>query len=278
MIRNLVTATNTMGQLQKQLDVISHNIANSNTDGYKQNTASFSSLLTQEFQNQRGDNAIRQSPPGIRLGNGAKIAQIQMDGQQGSLKRTDRPLDFGFTAQNQYFKVLVQDTEGGQKQNYTRAGAFYFSPVTNNEVMLVDGQGNALLNQNDEPITFDGPVDNIRLTQNGTLLVRANGKEQQEELGIVTIQRPQIMDRVSSVYLGLPDNLEELGAVQGDVLVQAEGILRNEILLEQGSLEQSNVDLSKAFTDMMEVQRNYQFHSRAISISDQMSGLVNGMR
>ena len=278
MIRNMVTATNTMGQLQKQLDMISNNIANSATTGYKQSRASFTSLLTQEFQNQRADNAQRQTPLGIRLGNGAKISQAQLVGQQGSLQRTDRSLDFGFNTENQYFKVLVQDAEGNQKQNFTRAGAFYFTPINNDEVMLVDGQGNALLNQDDQIITFDGPVEDIQLGDNGQLRVNANGTNQQVELGIVNIQRPQLMDRVSSVYLGLPDNLDELGVEQAEVLQQLEGALRGQIGLEQGALEQSNVDLSQSFTDLIEVQRNYQFHSRAISISDQMSGLVNGMR
>ncbi|MGD7043011.1 flagellar hook-basal body protein [Jeotgalibacillus proteolyticus] len=278
MIRTMVTATNTMGQLQKQLDMISNNIANSSTTGYKQTTASFNSLLTQQVQNQRGDTGERLTPPGVRMGNGARIAQSQLLGQQGSLQRSDRPLDFAFNAENQYFKVLVQDAEGSTEQNYTRKGDFFFSPINNDEVMLVDGQGNAILNQNDQIITFDGPVNDIQLRDNGVLAVNANGTEQLVELGIVDLQRPQLMDRVSSVYLGMPDNREELGVEPGEIMVQLEGALRGEIGLEQGALEQSNVDLSQSFTDLIEVQRNYQFHSRAISISDQMSGLVNGMR
>ncbi|MEW9500820.1 flagellar hook-basal body protein [Jeotgalibacillus marinus] len=278
MTRNMVTATNTLGQLQQQLDIISNNIANVDTIGYKQSTATFTSLLTQEFQNQRGDDADRQTPLGIRMGNGAKIAQSQLNGKQGSLQGTDRSLDFGFTAENQYFKVLIQGANGDQEQNFTRAGAFYFTPINDDEVMLVDGQGNALLNQNDEIIVFDGPVDNIRLTNTGTLQVSANGVQQEVDLGVVNIQRPQLMERVASGYLSMPNNLEELGVFPGEVMVQMEGELRQQIGLEQGTLEQSNVDLTTAYTDLIEVQRNYQFLSRAISMSDQMAGLVNGMR
>ncbi|AJD92312.1 hypothetical protein JMA_29950 [Jeotgalibacillus malaysiensis] len=278
MIRNMVTATNTMNQLQQQLDLISNNIANSATTGYKQTTANFNSLLHQQVQNQRGDQAPRMTPDGLRLGNGAKISQSQMVGTQGSLQRTDRDLDFAFNTENQYFKVLVQSPDGTSEQNFTRAGEFYLTPVNDDEVMLVDGQGNGILNQNDELIMLDGPIDSIQLQNNGTLLVQSNGAQQTVELGIVDIQRPQLMDRVSSVYLGIPDNLAALGVEADELLVQMEGGLRQTIGLEQGAIEQSNVDLSKAFTELIEVQRNYQFHSRAVSISDQMSGLVNGLR
>ncbi|WP_404405320.1 flagellar hook-basal body protein [Jeotgalibacillus malaysiensis] len=278
MIRNMVTATNTMNQLQQQLDLISNNIANSATTGYKQTTANFNSLLHQQVQNQRGDQAPRMTPDGLRLGNGARISQSQLVGTQGSLQRTDRELDFAFSTENQYFKVLVQSPDGTSEQNFTRAGGFYLTPVNDDEVMLVDGQGNGILNQNDELIMLDGPVDNIQLQDNGTLLVESGGVQQTVELGIVDIQRPQLMDRVSSVYLGIPDNLAELGVEAGELMVQMEGGIRQTIGLEQGALEQSNVDLSKAFTELIEVQRNYQFHSRAVSISDQMSGLVNGLR
>ncbi|TFE04095.1 flagellar hook-basal body protein [Jeotgalibacillus salarius] len=278
MNRNMVTATNTMNQLQQQLDLISNNIANSAVTGYKQTTANFNSLLHQQVQNQRGDEAPRMTPDGIRVGNGAKISQSQLVGTQGSLQRTDRELDFAFTGENLYFKVLVQSPDGTAEQNFTRDGAFYLTPVNDDEVMLVDAQGNGILNQNDELIMLDGPVENIQLQDDGTLLVESNGAQQEVELGVVDIQRPQLMDRVSSIYLGLPDNLDELGVEEGELLVQMEGGLRPGIGLEQGALEQSNVDLSKAFTELIEVQRNYQFHSRAVSISDQMSGLVNGLR
>ncbi|WP_227394439.1 flagellar hook-basal body protein [Jeotgalibacillus aurantiacus] len=279
MIRNMVTATNTMNQLQKQLDMIANNLANSATTGYKQTTANFTSLLHQEIQHTRETGAPRMTPDGLRLGNGAKIAQSQLVTTQGALQRTERMIDFAFTRENQYFKVLVQSADGAQEQNFTRDGAFYFTPMNDDEVMLVDGQGNAVLDQNDQQIIVDGPVNEVQLNDDGTLVFTNGGGAQQEiQLGVVTIERPQLMDRVSSVYLGIPGNLAELGVAEAELLTQMEGALRQEIGLEQGALETSNVDMGRAATELIEVQRNYQFHSRAISISDQMSGLVNGMR
>ena len=75
----MITATNTLGQLQKNLDVISSNMANVGTTGYKRKTATFTDLLVQQFNNQpSAENEIgRLTPNGIRQGNGAKLGQIQ---------------------------------------------------------------------------------------------------------------------------------------------------------------------------------------------------------
>ena len=103
MLRTMITATNTMGQLQNKLDTISNNIANSNTVGYKTNEATFNELLYQQFNNDKQDRAQRQSPVGIRYGSGAKIGQIQSNQKQGSLQTTNRDLDLAFTKSKQYF-------------------------------------------------------------------------------------------------------------------------------------------------------------------------------
>ena len=71
MIRTMNTAANTLGQLQVQLDTISHNIANSGTNGYKTKQVNFQELLYQQFNNDKQDPAVRQSPVGIRYGVGA---------------------------------------------------------------------------------------------------------------------------------------------------------------------------------------------------------------
>ncbi|MGZ7246541.1 flagellar basal body protein, partial [Streptococcus pyogenes] len=73
MLRTMITATNTMGQLQNKLDTISNNIANSNTTGYKAKEASFNELLYQQFNNDKQDRAERQTPVGIRYGTGAMV-------------------------------------------------------------------------------------------------------------------------------------------------------------------------------------------------------------
>lgn len=100
MNRTMITSTNTLSQLQKQMDMISHNLANIDTAGYKRREASFTDLLVQEYKNQP-NNALepqnRMTPFNIRQGNGARLGQIQMNLTQGNIKTTDRPLDTAFT-------------------------------------------------------------------------------------------------------------------------------------------------------------------------------------
>ena len=109
MLRTMITATNTLSQVQQQLDTISSNIANSNTTGYKSQQANFTEMLYQQFKNDEYDKTVRQTPVGIRYGVGAKIGQIQSNQSQGSIQTTGRDLDFALTAKNQYFNVLMTD-------------------------------------------------------------------------------------------------------------------------------------------------------------------------
>ncbi|RIW36108.1 flagellar hook-basal body protein [Bacillus salacetis] len=278
MNRTMISATNTLNQLQKQMDTIGHNLANSDTNGYKRRESMFSELLFQQVNNQKADRDIngRMTPAGIRQGVGAKLSQSEINLAQGSLKSTGRNLDFALTARNQFFKVLVQG-EDGAKVRFTRDGAFYANPAGNGEMMLVNGQGHAILDENDDFITFTEAEMNsqdIRLGENGQLTIAGVPFN----LGIVTIEKPQFMEQAGQNLLGLPDDLQGLGVTEDEILTNMNGALRNNIGLAQSTLEGSNVDIGKEMTDMLNVQRAYQFQSRSISMADQMMGLVNGIR
>ena len=152
MNRTMITATNTLGQLQKHLDVVSSNIANVDTVGYKRKQATFTDLLVQQFNNQPSTESEigRRTPNGIRQGTGAKLGQIQMVMAQGSLKSTDSPLDTAFTKEGQLYRVLVQN-DGNSEIQYTRDGAFYLSPISSTK-RLVTSDGNPILDENNHPI------------------------------------------------------------------------------------------------------------------------------
>ena len=92
------------------------------------------------------------------------------------------------------------------------------------------------------------------------------------------MNKPQFLENKGNNLLGLPDNLDTLNVAEADVLTNLDGMARNEISIKQGALEQSNVDLSKEMTDLIAVQRSYQFQSRSINMADQMMGLINGIR
>lgn len=275
MNRTMITATNTLSQLQKQMDIISNNMANVDTNGYKRREATFTDLLVQEFNNQERANkeVNRLTPNGIRQGTGAKLGQAQLVMTQGALKQTDRSLDTAFTKEGQLFKVLVQ-TNGVNEVQYTRNGALYLSPLSDTEVMLVNGDGLPVLDENNNPITINGEAKDYSIDANGQLTVtKTAGATEVFNLGVVRVNKPQFLEQRGGNLLGLPANV-----AQDEVLTELMGGLRGEISLQQGALEQSNVDLSKEMTELINVQRAYQFQSRSVTLADQMMGLVNGIR
>jgi len=281
MNRTMITATNTLSQLQKQMDIISHNLANIDTAGYKRREASFTDLLVQEFRNQPNDalEQNRQTPFNIRQGTGARLGQTQMVLTQGSLKPTDRALDTAFTAEGQFYRVMVQDENGGTSLNLTRNGALYLSPISDNETMLVNSDGHAILDENNQPITIAGNVKSFKINETGNFsAVMYDGTSQEVNLGVVLVKKPQFLEQKGGNLLGLPADLNGLGVTEADILTEMTGPLRNQVSIQQSVLEQSNVDMSKEMTDFINVQRGYQFHAKSITLADQMLGLVNGIR
>lgn len=279
MLRTMITATNTMSQLQSQIDIIGNNLSNTSTHGYKAKDAKFQELLYQQYNNDKLDTVERDSPVGIRYGVGATLAQTQMNWKQGSLQSTDRDLDFAFQEPKQYFNVLMPDGENGQQTAYTRQGAFYVSPMENGELMFVNGDGYPVADAEGQAITLPDGVTEFTVNETGILTATyPDGTIQQRELAVSVLQKPNSMEHLSATYIAMPDNLEELGLNAEDIMTNLQGAERGEISMANGMLELSNVDTSKEITDLMTAQRSYQFNARSITIADQMLGLINGIR
>jgi flagellar basal-body rod protein FlgG len=280
-LRSMITAANTMAQLQQQLDVISNNIANSNTTGFKRRETSFGELLAQQFTNLPNDKATRLTPNGVRYGVGARLAETNLVLKQGAITKTDRALDVALAKEGQFFRVLVQGENGAQEIGYTRSGAFYLTPSAENpnELMLVTSDGHPVLDENNAPILLPEGFKNIAISNNGTITATASDGRviRRANIGITTILRPQLLQSAGDNIFTLPD-LNALNVNEADVAVNMTGNLRNQISMTQGALEQSNVELGTELTDMMITERSYQLNARAISLSDQMLGLINGIR
>lgn len=282
MLRTMMTATNTMGELQSQLDNIGHNLANTNTHGYKSRDAQFQELLYQQYNNDKLDRTQRQSPVGIRYGVGAKIGQIQHNQKQGALQTTGRDLDFGFTSPKQYFTVLMPEGTG-TREVYTRQGNFYVSPLENGNGMLVNGDGYPVADSNGNAITFPN-VTNVKhfgLTAEGGFTITYNDGStlgQPIDLGVTRFERPQFMEHVSATYFALPQNMNELGVTEADLLTPLRGAGRTQVNVQQGMLEMSNVDVGRETTELIQTQRMYQMNARSVTLADQMLGLINGIR
>ncbi len=265
-----------MSQLQQQLDLISHNVANVNTVGYKKRDATFSEMLYQQFtnQNMERNETNRLTPPGIRQGVGAKLGETKLVLTQGVIQETSRDLDVAFSKEGIFLQVLVE--QNGQREvHYTRGGNLYVRSSGEDEAMLVNDSGHPVLDVNDNPIVFSNNPRDIIITPSGEFVIKPLDESlptQIFELGLVKVNRPQLLEGRGGNLFTLSLNNAE-GAVESLI-----GREREQAGLQQGALEQSNVDVSKEMTDMMVTQRAYQFNSRAISIADQMMGLVNGIR
>lgn len=276
MNRTMITAVNTLGQLQKQVDLIGHNMANAETAGYKTREASFADLMAQQINNysSAGLETGRQSPLGIRQSPGARISQTAMLSKQGSLKTTGRPLDVAFTKENQYLKVRVQ--EGGVPQiRFTRNGEL---DIVNagGQWMLATKDGHPVLDENNQVITFPGKVEEVQMVRPGLLEARMdNGGNIAFQLGVIALNKPQYMEQKGNTLIGLPDGADNNA---NQIYADLNGARRQEISLQQGVLEASNVDIGKEMTDLMAAQRSIQFQSRSITLADQMMGLINGIR
>ena len=278
MNRTMITATNTMSQLQKKIDLIGTNLSNVETNGYKRKDSYFSELLYQHFDNQpRADKEKgRLTPPGINQGTGARIGLLKLKLTQGTLETTGRNLDLALNKEDLFFKIDV----GGTVQ-YTRDGAFYLSPAAGGggAFNLVTADGNYVLDQQNRPITVNGDLRNLSFTETGTLQMElANGGMQTAELGLISVKNPQYLEHKSGNVVGLASVLAGAGIEEADIFTELTGALRQNASMTQGALEGSNVDISQEMADLINVQRQYQFQSRSITMADQMQGLINGVR
>ncbi|MED1601671.1 flagellar hook-basal body protein [Alkalihalophilus marmarensis] len=277
---SMISASVTMGQLQRKMDTLSHNMANSNTTGFKRREATFSDLLFQQVNNNTDTRyeTGRLTPNGIRVGAGAKIAQTALRMEQGAIQNTDRRLDFAITQPNHFFEV--QSVENGQAVNrLTRGGAFYLNEDPDNpgQLTIVNANGEYLLDGGGSRFTLPMNFSDIQLSETGELRVTLNDNVTTEELGqvqLIHVLKPHLLEAVGDTHFTIP-NLENLGLVDTDMFEQVPG---NEGRLMQNALEQSNVNIGQEMNELLQTQRHYQFNARALSMADEMNGLINGIR
>jgi flagellar basal-body rod protein FlgG len=273
------SATTSMRELQKKIDIISNNISNVNTSGYKRQEAKFSDALVQSIEKQAGlqHEVGRKTPYGLRVGSGAIISQTTLRTEQGSLQKTDRPLDFAIQGDSGFFRVA---SEGNTY--YTKDGSFQVQPRLNsNQVNLMTSTGESVLDTNNQPISFDGDYSNIKVDENGTLEISYRNPAKQPtqiQLSIAEISRPNLLEKVGGNLYQLPGTEAQQvanGTLQVVNLAEQEN---GSIRINQGSLEMSNVDLTDEMTELISTQRLFQSQGRAISFADDMMGLVNTIK
>ncbi|ULO07926.1 flagellar hook-basal body protein [Paenibacillus sp. 19GGS1-52] len=272
MNNSTIGATVSMSSLQQRLDIIADNIANVNTNGYKSKEGSFEDVLTR-VQQQSADyeQPGRSTPLGFNIGYGVRVPTVSSNWDEGPLKETGKPTDLALQG-NGLFGVQVNGATA-----YTRQGDFHFIPDTTNakNMVLVDNTGNKVLNTEGNPLTVPVGVS-AAIDESGRVLTKTNESDPVQVAGRIMIVEP------------LSKNA--LQAVDGNFYVLADGVTAQQAFIQRaageasavgvrsGWLEQSNVDLSKEMTELMQIQRTYQLAARALTSSDQMAGLANNLR
>jgi flagellar basal-body rod protein FlgG len=238
---------------QTEMAVISNNLANVNTTGFKQDRAVFEDLLYQN-QTQAGSNTSQttQSPSGMSIGTGVQVVATEKDYSQGSLTQTGNPLDVAIQGQG-FFQIQMPDGTIA----YTRDGTFQ----TNAQGQLVNSSGYLV-----QPgITIPQGAQSVTIGSDGTVSVTLAGQSAATQVG--QIQLANFINPPGLQPIG--QNLLTQTAASGSPQTGSPGT--NGVgTLAQGELEGSNVNVVEELVNMIQTQRAYEMNSKAISTVDQM--------
>jgi flagellar basal-body rod protein FlgG len=276
-MRSLSTAASGMAAQQTRLDTIGHNLANVNTTGFKAQNVQFKDMLYAQFEQKPLVDNIpgRVSGPGLAIGHGVLVNGIGNSFAQGQLQSTNIPLDLALEG-NGFFTVGIYENGVQTGQGFTRAGSFKVG-MDGQDAYLVDGQGNPVLDDRNNPINLTGlDIDSLQVDQKGNIQARRGDVlEDVATLSIVRVDNPETNLRPAGVNTfaaadGLPANAIRLIAT----LTPAEQPPQ----VRQYMVEMSNVDMAKSMTDMIVAQRLYSMNARSLQTADQMMGMANNLR
>jgi flagellar basal-body rod protein FlgG len=261
-MRSLSIGSSGMLAQQLNVEVISNNIANMTTTGFKRQRAEFQDLL---YQNHRrvgstSSDAGTVVPSGIQIGAGVKTAAVYRINEQGNLQITDNALDLAINGPG-FFQVDMPDGTVA----YTRAGSFQ----VNAEGTVVTPDGYAL-----QPgIVIPQEAVQITINASGEVQVKLDGQQAPQTVG--QIQLAVFANNAGLEAIG--DNLLRNTPASGDAVAGNPGAAGFGRLV-QGSVETSNVNIVQEITNLITAQRAYEMNSKVISTTDQMMTSVSQMR
>ncbi|MBT2187075.1 flagellar basal-body rod protein FlgG [Sphingobium nicotianae] len=241
-----------------KMRVISNNLANVNTTGFKRDRANFETLAYQQITaaGAQGD-AQNKLAIGLNLGSGVKLTGTERIDTQGTFATTDQPLDLAIEGSG-YFQVLRPDGSTA----YTRAGNF----KTSADGTVTTSDGLPLVPQ----IQVPEGASALTIGNDGTVSATLAGQSEPTQLGQIETARfvnPAGLQAISG-------NLLVETASSGAPQVGAAG-LEGRGTIRQGTLEQSNVNTVEELVDMIETQRAYEISSKMIKATDEMLQYVN---
>jgi flagellar basal-body rod protein FlgG len=238
---------------QTRMSVISNNLANVNTTGFKQDRAVFEDLLYQTIRQPGAQSTTTtQLPSGLMLGTGVRTVATEKLHTQGNIIQTDNALDMAVNGRG-FFQVIMPDGT----LSYTRDGTFQLDST--GQVVMSNGY---LL---DPAITIPQDAQSISVGTDGTVSVLQSGQSAPTIVGNI-----QLADFVNPTGLQpMGENLFTETAASGAPITGTPGLTGLGTVLG-GNLETSNVNVVTELINMIETQRAYEMNSKAISTADQM--------
>lgn len=260
MLRSLSTAATGMIAQQTNIDVISNNLANVNTAGFKKSRAEFQDLLSETVRAPGAQVAQgTYQPVGIQIGLGVKNSAIQRVNTQGIMQGTNDPYNLAIQGQG-YFQIQLDDGSTA----YTRDGSFKID--ANGQMVTSDG---FILQPQ---ISVPEDATEVTITSGGKVTVRQPGSSELTEVGTIELVRFANPSGLMSLGKNL---LAETGASGGPI----QGTANQEGFgsIEQGYLEGSNVQVVEELINLITAQRAFEANSNVIRSSDEALQTVNRM-
>jgi flagellar basal-body rod protein FlgG len=261
MMRALDAAASGMQAQELRTEVISHNLANVSTTGFKRERAEFQDLMYETMRQPGSMNSQgNQVPTGLQVGNGVRTVATLREFHDGSLKQTDNSLDLAIEGQG-FFQIQLPSGETA----YTRDGSFKLDSqgrVTNSDGLLLEPQ-----------ITVPANTTSISVTQDGTVSAVVAGQTLPTEIGRITLAsfvNPSGMN-------GIGRNLLLQTAASGEPVIQQPGYEATGTV-SQGMLEMSNVQVVDEMVDLITTQRAYETNSKVIQAADEMLQTTANLR
>ncbi|MGQ4880160.1 flagellar basal-body rod protein FlgG [Billgrantia sp. LNSP4103-1] len=253
MIKSLWTAKTGLESQQVKLDVISNNLANVSTNGFKRSRAVFEDLLYQNLRQPGAQNDVQNRlPSGMQVGTGVRPVATERLHSQGSLEQTENSRDLAING-NGFFQVLMPDGTTA----YTRDGSFQL----NENGQMVNANGYPL-----EPaIIIPDNALSISIGEDGIVSVTQPGVNESLEVGQITVSTFVNATGLESIGGNLYRETTSSGP-RNEAMPGMNGAGR----LFQGYVETSNVNVVEEMVSMIQTQRAYEINSRAVQTSDEM--------
>ncbi len=260
MIRALYTAASGMSAQQANLDTVANNLANSATAGFRSRKMQFEDMIYQNMVMPGSAATTQTVSAGLQIGLGTRAAATEVIMTQGDFNQTGNTLDLAIQGSG-FFQVTQPDGTTA----YTRAGSFHL----NNQGTMVTMDGNPLI----PAITIPSNATGVTISNYGVVTATLPGQATGTQLGTIqlaTFANPGGLNSVGS-NLFLPTGSS------GNAITDVPGGASGMGTLQQGYLENSNVDVVQEFVNMIVAQRAYESNSKVVHVADDMYSQINNM-